>query len=284
MGNTKLLGGTAGLFPLVFSVAVATGLLLQFDVAGANPAPGAISSTATSDWDLIGSNNPELVHALTCQSRSNSFDVPVAAELRLGTTRRDALHPSLPARGGDIQTLNKAHSACRTQSDNSEDDNESLGESDHAQAVVVKLKTTHGYRWYTLKFNKYSVSIRGRGMDLSLKKRECNTHVIDRFDSEIRDLIGRLMLEYSPDNERKYIPPYLDIWVEINSRVYKFNNRSKGGRFFLAIPDEIIRMKWEEKFNCSQDKESRNRGVGPVAWRAPLPSKWSIVGFPKEED
>ena len=138
-----------------------------------------------------------------------------------------------------------------------EDKNQELKQkarSPHTIIVQTALKK------FTLIYNINQVTIKGYMMDLSLKRKKCNTHIIDRFNQDIKNMIkaNKKILQNTWKGKKSI--EILEVQVEGQS--YFVNGRSPTGLQFLSLPKEITRMKWEEKFNCEKKKIKLNPTLG----------------------
>ena len=116
---------------------------------------------------------------------------------------------------------------------------------------TLTVKTT--LKQYTLKHDKNKISIKGYQLDLSLSRKRCNAHIINRFNNELTKFIK----EQIKTNTLQKIVEKVSIEtveVHIDREIYFINAKSKAGSAFLFLPNEIIRMKWEEKIECSKKK------------------------------
>ena len=115
----------------------------------------------------------------------------------------------------------------------------------HTLIVQTALKT------WTLTYSKKQVAINGYMMDLSLKRKKCNTHIIDRFNKTIQKIIKtnqkHLTKNLKLENQTKET-----LQITLDGKIYFTNGRLKPGAIFLSLPGEILRMKWEENLNCEQ--------------------------------
>ena len=122
---------------------------------------------------------------------------------------------------------------------------------------IFRLKDTHGYNEFTLIYNRRKVAIDGMRMRLSLTRRECNAHILDRFNSDMARLIGDFTRRHSAGLEAtEYF--MMDLGIQIDGDHYLWSDDVRTGQNFLHIPGEIHRMKWEEKLNCSREQESES--------------------------
>ena len=111
---------------------------------------------------------------------------------------------------------------------------------------------------FVLTYNKNRVAIKGYQMDLSLDRKKCNAHIIDRFNKETSQLIRDALKSKEMKNtvKQKEIDT-VEIQIEGKSYFTKF--ASKVAQTFLYYPKEILRMKWEEKFNCEKKKKAKKK-------------------------
>ena len=113
---------------------------------------------------------------------------------------------------------------------------------------LLIVKTT--FKKFTLTYNKDTVAIKGKQLNLSLNRKKCNAHILDRFNKEITQTIKNALKkkEMKTTNKKKGIDT-IEIQIEGKSYFVKFE--SQIGQTFLYFPKELSRMKWEEKFNCT---------------------------------
>ena len=107
-----------------------------------------------------------------------------------------------------------------------------------------------------LTYNKNRVAIKGYQMDLSLDRKECNAHIITRFNKETSHLIRDALKgkEMKDTVKKKEIDT---VEIQINKKSYFTKFSSKVAQTFLYYPKEVLRMKWEEKFNCEKKKAEK---------------------------
>ena len=103
------------------------------------------------------------------------------------------------------------------------------------------------FKQFTLTYSESAVAIKGYKLDLSLQRKECNAHIINRFYKEMSDFIQKWIKSTLNDKQEKGVS------VQIEEERYFFDNQSEAGNVLLSLPNEILRMKWEEKFNCKKD-------------------------------
>ena len=86
-------------------------------------------------------------------------------------------------------------------------------------------------------------------MRLSLTRKECNAHILDRFNSDMARLIGNFKRRHSAGLDRsEYF--MMDLRIRIDGNHYLWSDDVRTGHAFLHLPREIHRMKLEEKLNC----------------------------------
>ena len=126
-------------------------------------------------------------------------------------------------------------------------ENKLKGKTNESKTLIVKT----AFKQFTLTYNKNEIAIKGHQLDLSLNRKKCNAHILDRFNKEIIQIIRDALKkkEMKTTNKKKEIDT-VEIQVEGKSYFVKF--ASQIGQTFLHFPKEILRMKWEEKFNCTK--------------------------------
>ncbi|MDE0119622.1 MAG: hypothetical protein OXM55_06415 [Bdellovibrionales bacterium] len=129
---------------------------------------------------------------------------------------------------------------------------ESKASNQRQESKTLIVKTA--LKYFVLTYSKNRVAIKGHQLDLSLDRKKCNTHIIDRFNKEISQIINDIFKkkELQTAVKKKEINT-VEISMEGKSYFTKFSSRV--GQTFLYFPKEILRMKWEEKFNCQKEKK-----------------------------
>ena len=117
---------------------------------------------------------------------------------------------------------------------------------------TIELKDSHGFNQFSLAYSRDRITIDGLRMRLSLTRRECNAHILDSFNSEMSKLVTKFISENRTGSKvGEFV--MMDLKIEIDNETYISSNDLKMGRSLAHLPEEIVRMKWEEKFNCSSD-------------------------------
>ena len=113
-------------------------------------------------------------------------------------------------------------------------------------------------KYFVLTYNKERIAIKGHQLDLSLDRKKCNTHIIDRFNKEITQIIRDALTSKEMKNtvKKKEIDT-VEIQIEEKSYFTKFS--SKVAQALLYYPKEVLRMKWEEKLNCTEKKQQSTK-------------------------
>ena len=143
-------------------------------------------------------------------------------------------------------------------------ENQTQKNKTHAPAQKRKTETPHtlivstALKKFTLTYNRKQVAIKGYMMDLSMKRKKCNAHIIDRFNQDIKKMLktNKKSLKKNMERQKKGIET---LEVQIGSQTYFLDGRSGAGLRFLSLPREITRMKWEEKLNCDKKKTKANK-------------------------
>ena len=114
-----------------------------------------------------------------------------------------------------------------------------------SQELIVKT----ALKQFVLTYDQNRVAVKGYQVDLSLDRKECNAHIIDRFNNKITQIISDAF------EKKKIIDTVQEkgidtLEIQIGGKTYFTKISSPIGRTFLYFPQEVLRMKWEEKFNC----------------------------------
>ena len=119
----------------------------------------------------------------------------------------------------------------------------------HTWIVKTALKQ------FTLTYNRNKVAIQGYMMDLSLQRKKCSAHILDRFNKDMKTFISTHKQGLKKNLTWKKTIETLEI--QIDGENYFLKGRSPAGMAFLSLPREITRMKWEEKLNCEKKKKTK---------------------------
>jgi hypothetical protein len=95
---------------------------------------------------------------------------------------------------------------------------------------------------YQLSFDANSIRFVGKNADLSLRKKQCNKHVINQFVSSIERHIR------ATDLQKPNALNNVKVTSENISSFYSID--SIAGQFFKTMSDEIKEIKVEELINC----------------------------------
>ncbi len=119
-----------------------------------------------------------------------------------------------------------------------------------SQTIIVQS----AFKTFTVTYSRNIISVKGRRLDFSLKRKKCNAHILDQFNEDIDKFIRTQILE----NQKLKKPPAkpaepittVEVKIEGESRFVDGNTES--GYIFMALPKEFLRMKWEEKLSCEK--------------------------------
>lgn len=114
------------------------------------------------------------------------------------------------------------------------------------------VKTVH--KRFDLVYSERKISIKDHRLDLELQRKKCNSHILDSFYYELNSLINTLKTEAQKTEKELKIDT---ISVLVGNEEYFIKFGSPIGQFFLSLPLEMIRMKKEEKLNCTMHKERK---------------------------
>ena len=98
---------------------------------------------------------------------------------------------------------------------------------------TFELKDTHGFNQFTLIFNRTKIAIDGIRMRLSLTRRKCNAHVIDRFNSEMAGLIKKFTRQYSAGFETTEYG-MMDLRIRIDGKNFVWSDSVRTGQLFSS--------------------------------------------------
>lgn len=129
----------------------------------------------------------------------------------------------------------------------------SKNKKEESKTLIVRTALKH----FVLTYSNKKVSIKGYQMDLSLDRKKCNAHIIDRFNTETSQIIREALKSKEMKNtvKKKEIDT---VEIQIEGKSYFTKYSSKIGQTFLYYPKEALRMKWEEKLNCENKKKTKS--------------------------
>lgn len=104
-----------------------------------------------------------------------------------------------------------------------------------------ELSVTNNNLKYTLNYNEELIHYNTIDADLSLKKEECNAHIIKRFVSEM----GKFLKEPFAN---KFSPEFFEVKLD---GIQLYSSRvGERALFLMSMHNEIKKIKIEEAFNC----------------------------------
>lgn len=106
-----------------------------------------------------------------------------------------------------------------------------------ARQMVVE----DGHLKYKLAFDDNKLVYQNEVMDISLQKKECNRHIIERMNKKLNHFLEQPFLD---DTRPGFLKITLDKKVGYEPR---FGDRAI---FLIQINQEIKKLKIEESFNC----------------------------------
>ena len=130
----------------------------------------------------------------------------------------------------------------------------SKSKKEESKTLIVKT----ALKSFVLTYSKKRVAIKGYQMDLSLDRKKCNAHIIERFNKETTQLIKDALKSKEMKNtvKKKEINT---VEIQMEGKSYFTQFSSKVAQTFLYYPKEVLRMKWEEKFNCEKKKKQSTK-------------------------
>ena len=110
-----------------------------------------------------------------------------------------------------------------------------------AQAKTLTVQAP--FKTMTLNYDRKKISLKGYRLGLSLKRKNCNGHILDRFRWQMDSLLkSKTLLKNRKEKE--------SLEIQFNSRKLFAPPRSKETRWLLNLPLEVQRMKLEGIFIC----------------------------------
>lgn len=100
---------------------------------------------------------------------------------------------------------------------------------------------------YKLEYNKNIISFDGPSMKINLTTKKCNEHILQEFVRTMDNFMHRSTL-IKKDSTRFVV-------YNFNGTITKTDMISEQGQILInALPNEIMRIKIEEKLNCENQK------------------------------
>lgn len=122
------------------------------------------------------------------------------------------------------------------------------------------LKVSTALKHFTVTYNENRVAVKGHQVDLNLDRKECNAHIIKRFNKETDSFIKDFLKKR--EKNRLVEKAAIDtVEVQIQGKGYFTPSSSSIGRIALYFPQEILRMKWEEKLNCEKNTKKNTKKI-----------------------
>lgn len=110
--------------------------------------------------------------------------------------------------------------------------------------LAVEIKVEDRNRKYQIKYDETSIIYKDESSELSLLKKPCNAHILERMKKKLDKHLRRAFLEDSR-------PEFLKIKVEGNQGYEpRFGERAV---FLLSMNQEIKKLKIEEDMNCNKN-------------------------------
>lgn len=108
-------------------------------------------------------------------------------------------------------------------------------------SFATELKIHYNNFRSTINSVATEITYKDTSTDLSLKKKKCNTHIIERLFKELNDQSRNLTLEKIQDHP---------MTITIDGIKQTIDQRSPKGQFFHNYIDVIKQAKIEEMLNC----------------------------------
>ncbi len=111
-----------------------------------------------------------------------------------------------------------------------------------ASVVIVKFQNQK----YEIVHEEKSINLKGHLIDLSLSFKNCNKHIIKKFNSRLDFILSNS----KPIDSTIFKDEVLTLTIDSKSNQYASN--SAEGIYFLSLVDEFKTMKLEEMFSCNK--------------------------------
>jgi len=112
-----------------------------------------------------------------------------------------------------------------------------------AKAYAMEIDISSRYLDYDINITSGgNLSLIGSGINLSMIKNKCNAHIITRFKNDLEQFIRSKALNRTSDKNT--------FRVKIDKHIYYEYYDSQQGIRYLGLPQEMQRMKLEEKILC----------------------------------
>lgn len=114
-------------------------------------------------------------------------------------------------------------------------------------AFAVELDVAIPDRSYKLTFTKKNIEFKAAKVDLNFTSKKCNQRILKRFYQKIQKAMSKDPIHKS------FQIGYTQISKDGDS--YYINPKSEFGKWLHIMPEEIYRLKFEEKFACEPPKK-----------------------------
>jgi hypothetical protein len=101
-----------------------------------------------------------------------------------------------------------------------------------------------GHLKYKMSYDEKSIHYRDEATELSLTKKTCNSHIIERIKNKLDGYFKKPFLEDSR-------PEFLKIIMD--GKTFYQPRYGERAVFLMTMPDEIKKLKIEESFNCGKN-------------------------------
>ena len=129
----------------------------------------------------------------------------------------------------------------------------SKSKTEENKTLIVRTALKH----FVLTYNKNRVAIKGYQMDLSLDRKKCNAHIIDRFNKETTQLIREALKskEMKSTVKKKEIDT---VEIQIQGKSYFTKFSSKIAQTFLYYPQRSPQNEVGRKVQLREKNKKEN--------------------------
>lgn len=110
-------------------------------------------------------------------------------------------------------------------------------------ASSAELNVRYKLKNYSLDYDVSLISLKSSQLNLTIHKEDCNVSIIEKFNSQVREMIKRSIKLKNPGTDT--------LEVSASNKFY-VSDRSPSGKFFRLIPDEVKRLKIESVLSCKK--------------------------------
>lgn len=114
-----------------------------------------------------------------------------------------------------------------------------------SQARILTVRAP--FKTMTLDYSRSKISLKGKWLNLNLRRKKCNGYILDRFSRQMNKLLkSKVLLRKKKEKE--------SLEVQFERKKFFVPPRSQEAWVLLNLPIEVQRMKLETTFICRKKK------------------------------